>query len=80
MKKIFYLTILILVIYYFYPENKLPENAKIDLIKVKKSERKMEVYENGILLKTYKISLGKNPIGHKEYEGDKKTPEGNYPC
>jgi murein L,D-transpeptidase YafK len=24
------------------------------------------------------IRLGDNPIGHKQYEGDEKTPEGNY--
>ena len=35
-------------------------------------------YSNGQLIKTYKISLGKNPIGDKEFEGDKKTPEGIY--
>lgn len=29
-------------------------------------------------MKTYTISLGGNPIGDKEYEGDKKTPEGIY--
>jgi murein L,D-transpeptidase YafK len=30
------------------------------------------------LVKTYKISLGKQPIGVKEFNGDKKTPEGLY--
>ncbi len=38
----------------------------------------MEVYSNNELLKTYKISLGRDPVGDKEKEGDKKTPEGNY--
>ncbi len=38
----------------------------------------MVVYSNNIILKTYKISLGKNPIGDKEFEGDNKTPEGIY--
>jgi len=26
----------------------------------------------------YEISLGDNPIGHKQKEGDEKTPEGKY--
>ena len=65
-------------IYYFYPERKLPENAVIDKIVVTKSERKLSVYSNGVLLKDYKVSLGRHPVGQKEYEGDKKTPEGNY--
>jgi len=29
-------------------------------------------------MKTYKISLGKNPIGDKAFEEDKKTTEGVY--
>ena len=67
-----------LLIYYFYPEDKLPSNAEIDNIVVHKSERKMLVYSNGELLKIYKISLGRQPVGAKEVEGDKKTPEGIY--
>ncbi|MBA9072554.1 murein L,D-transpeptidase YafK [Flavobacterium gossypii] len=38
----------------------------------------MKVYSEGVLLKTYRISLGKNPVGHKQFEGDCKTPEGIY--
>lgn len=38
----------------------------------------MEAYSGNELLKTYDIALGKNPVGHKEYEGDTKTPEGTY--
>ena len=30
------------------------------------------------IVKTYKISLGKNPVGTKVKSGDNKTPEGNY--
>lgn len=82
MKKLLkYLVIIlgiIILVYYFYPEDKLDPNAKIDYILVVKSERKMEVYQEGKLLKTYKISLGRNPIGTKEFEGDMKTPEGIY--
>ena len=36
------------------------------------------VYSGDKLLKVYRVALGKNPIGHKEFEGDMKTPEGNY--
>lgn len=38
----------------------------------------MMIYENGKLIKTYRISLGKNPKGHKQFEGDERTPEGLY--
>ena len=38
----------------------------------------MNVYAGNTLLKTYSISLGKNPVGDKAFEGDNKTPEGAY--
>ena len=71
-------SIAVLFIYYFYPEDKLPIDSQIDNIVVYKSKRQMFVYSSGKILKTYKISLGKQPIGAKEFEGDKKTPEGHY--
>lgn len=52
--------------------------SKIDLILVEKARRVMSVYHQGKLLKSYKIALGFAPIGHKEQEGDGKTPEGIY--
>lgn len=73
-----YLLIIPAVIYYIYPEQKLAAGIKIDSIIVHKERRALEVYSNGHLIKTYKISLGKNPIGDKEFEGDKKTLEGIY--
>ncbi len=72
------LLLIALVIYYFYPEQKLPQNIKIDSIIVYKSKRELIAYSNGQAIKTYTISLGRNPIGDKEFEGDKKTPEGIY--
>ncbi|MBF8963002.1 L,D-transpeptidase family protein [Pontibacter sp. FD36] len=65
-------------VYYFYPEQKLPAGTKIDKLLVLKSERKLLAYADGQLIKTYTIALGRSPVGHKEYEGDKKTPQGLY--
>ena len=61
-------------------EYKIDENlkGKVNLIVVEKSKRQLALYHNNELLKTYKISLGKNPAGHKQFEGDSKTPEGIY--
>jgi murein L,D-transpeptidase YafK len=64
--------------YYFFPEKNLPSDKKIDKIIVLKSKRRMNVYSEGQIIKTYKISLGRDPIGDKEFEGDKRTPEGYY--
>lgn len=57
---------------------RLPENAKITRLVVHKKQRKMLAYQHNKLLKTYDISLGFQPVGHKQFEGDGKTPEGVY--
>lgn len=72
------LLIMGLAIFYFFPGRSLPRNVKIDYILVDKSARKMKVYADGKRLKTYRISLGRNPLGDKEFQGDYKTPEGVY--
>ncbi|MCW4467697.1 L,D-transpeptidase family protein [Flavobacterium sp. MFBS3-15] len=64
--------------YYFFPGKKLPAGKAIDRLVVYKSKRKMEAWYGDELLKTYTISLGKDPVGHKQFEGDCKTPEGIY--
>jgi murein L,D-transpeptidase YafK len=56
----------------------LNADAHIDSIAVYKSKRRMAVYSHNKLLKTYKIALGRQPKGHKQYEGDMRTPEGLY--
>ena len=47
-------------------------------IRVDKSERKLYVYAGERLLATYRVALGINPAGHKQQEGDRRTPEGRY--
>jgi len=45
---------------------------------VKKSERKLYLYRDGKLAKTYRIALGLVPVGQKTHQGDYRTPEGDY--
>jgi len=49
-----------------------------DKVLVDKSERKMWLIHEDNRYREYEISLGDNPIGHKQKEGDEKTPEGKY--
>jgi murein L,D-transpeptidase YafK len=49
-----------------------------DSVLVKKSERKLYLIKNGKPFRQYKIALGDNPIGHKQEQGDFRTPEGTY--
>lgn len=58
-------------------EIKLPSPVPLKII-VKKSQRKLFVYEQGELSKTYPVDLGTNPKGPKLCQGDMKTPEGAY--
>lgn len=73
-----FLSFIGLTVYYFYPEDELPKDVQIDNIVVFKSKRQLLVYSNGQLLKTYKISIGLQPVGDKQFQGDNKTPEGIY--
>jgi len=49
-----------------------------DRVVVYKGERRMLLMRGDSILRAYKISLGLNPIGHKERSGDFRTPEGRY--
>ncbi|MHB1000119.1 MAG: L,D-transpeptidase family protein [Armatimonadota bacterium] len=65
-------------VYYLRPEAKLPPGARADAVLVLKDKRRLILLNDGKPLKTYRISLGSNPVGHKTQEGDCKTPEGRY--
>lgn len=70
---------LFLIFFTYHNSQLFAQNIEnVDQIKIIKSERKLVTYSKGKLLKTYKIALGKNPIGQKLKEGDGKTPEGIY--
>ena len=45
---------------------------------VEKKNRKLHLVRDGVPFRTYDIALGMTPEGHKEQEGDSKTPEGAY--
>ncbi len=45
---------------------------------VRKSERRMYLLRGDEVLRSYRVALGLNPTGHKEREGDFRTPEGQY--
>ena len=57
----------------------LPADSEIAKLVVRKADREMDAYDaQGGLLKTYPVALGFNPVGHNQFEGDGKTPEGRY--
>jgi murein L,D-transpeptidase YafK len=54
-------------------------DARATFILVDKSDRTLTLYDGGTVLKTYHgLQFGDAPIGHKQFEGDERTPEGLY--
>jgi murein L,D-transpeptidase YafK len=47
-------------------------------IVVYKKERKLELYSDQTLVRSYRVGLGFNPVADKEREGDGATPEGDF--
>ena len=49
-----------------------------DKVVVNKSEAKLYLEKEGKVFKEFHVVFGANPEGHKQKEGDERTPEGNY--
>lgn len=45
---------------------------------VNKGEREMHLLHHGRVLRSFDVHLGFAPEGHKQFEGDGRTPEGDY--
>jgi murein L,D-transpeptidase YafK len=52
--------------------------SAVDYVLVKKAEGKMYLLSDQKVLREYQVALGANPKGHKQQEGDQRTPEGKY--
>jgi murein L,D-transpeptidase YafK len=50
----------------------------VDQVVVKKSQRQLQLMNQGKVIREYRIALGDAPVGHKLQEGDERTPVGNY--
>jgi murein L,D-transpeptidase YafK len=55
-----------------------PTQQFADRVVVEKAKRSMHLMQNGQVLKSYKVALGQDPVGHKTQQGDSRTPEGVY--
>lgn len=47
-------------------------------IVVWKAQRRLELWNGDTLVKTFPVALGAQPLGHKQQQGDGKTPEGEF--
>lgn len=56
-----------------------PRFTTVDYLIVDKSERLMVAYADGQPVKAWRgLQFGDAPQGHKQFEGDERTPEGRY--
>ena len=55
-------------------------DSKVDdhRIVIRKTERKLDLFQGDDLVSSFDIALGPSPEGQKEREGDGRTPEGEY--
>ena len=60
------------------PKFRRYNGPEVTQVQVHKADRKMYLLHNDRVLKSYDIALGFAPGGHKQFEGDGKTPEGLY--
>ena len=64
------------------PVRHVPELASADgratSIVVEKQSRLLTLFHDDKVIKTFRVSLGRDPTGVKEREGDSRTPEGRY--
>jgi murein L,D-transpeptidase YafK len=51
---------------------------RADRIVVNKGRREMMLLRGQSVLRAYRVALGRTPSGHKQREGDGRTPEGRY--
>ena len=51
---------------------------RVDRVVVHKSRREMLLVSGESVVRSYRIALGRDPVGHKQREGDGRTPEGRY--
>jgi len=51
---------------------------KADLVRVVKREKRLYLVRDGEVFASFHVVFGANPMGHKERQGDERTPEGQY--
>lgn len=54
------------------------QGPPVTQVVVKKADRRLYLVSGRRVLKAYQINLGNQPLGHKQFEGDGRTPEGVY--
>jgi murein L,D-transpeptidase YafK len=52
--------------------------VKADSVLVIKKQGRLYLLKNGERFASFRATFGANPVGHKQAQGDERTPEGHY--
>jgi len=55
-----------------------PAEERATRVEINKASRQLNLFRGSEVIKSYPVSLGFSPTGHKAKEGDGRTPEGLY--
>ena len=59
-------------------ESQVQKKMLVDRVVVNKAAHQMILMKDGLEVRKFWIALSDKPYGKKQFEGDKKTPEGTY--
>lgn len=54
------------------------DGPEVTRVVVHKAARRMELWHHDTVLRSFRVQLGFDPIGHKVQRGDGRTPEGEF--
>lgn len=54
------------------------DGPRADLVRVDKSESRLDLIRDGEVFASFGVVFGSEPRGHKQQQGDERTPEGRY--
>lgn len=54
------------------------DGPEVTRVVVMKTDRRMHLLHGRTVLRSFDVDLGFAPAGHKQFEGDGRTPEGRY--
>ncbi len=72
------LKILVIACVFFVYSGALHSKQTADMVLVVKSESRLYLLRNQKVFASYRVKFGANPKGHKQQQGDARTPEGRY--
>lgn len=55
-----------------------PLVGQVERILIEKAARRMTLWQEGRVVRTYAVTLGFSPVGDKARQGDGRTPEGEF--